>query len=142
MKNKKPTSQKIETISCFRNSDGFITESEVIAKRRQKVLNKFALKDWRIAAGKEKESFMCGDWLKSHELKKAERTPSQIKRDIILDLQDREDRENTCLDCNGRGDHDECGYQGHYKVGCSTCDGTGFTREYRESKPDRRFLRK
>lgn len=127
---------KVENVVCFKNSDGFITESDVIAKRRQRVLNK-------KGKGKYAEEVLFGGhWLYTSDLKKASRTPEQIKIDKQKDALRILDNENKCRSCDGRGTHTEDDYCGRYDVGCSTCSGTGFTIEYRKDNPNRIFSRR
>lgn len=127
---------KVETVTCFKNSDGFVTESEVIAKRRQRVLNN------KDKPKYSNDTLLGGYWFYKSDLKKASRTPKQIKADKETEALRLLDNKNKCNTCHGTGTQTESDYCGSYQVGCSDCSGTGYTKKYRDANPDRTFYRR
>lgn len=116
-------------ITAWKNSDGYITESEVIYKRRQKILDKYA----RLNEKKRVEGIFeqGGSWWLKTELKKAERTSAQIKQDKEAELfrQWRDNKKHQCKKCDGKGTYvwTDSGYgtDRDYTETCEDCCGTG-----------------
>ena len=132
MKTNKTKSGEIVAYKC---SDGYITESKTIYKRREKVLKK--IKEYYSLSDKERENSGMSWWFLSYELKKAERNSEEIKDDeqqrrlFIW----RRKNENRCKSCKGSGKYywtDCSNAQSDHESECDSCEGSGLNEKARK----------
>src|SRR5665213_4420395 len=107
-------------VQVYENADGFLTKDKKQYQMREKILKRRSKKGILEI---NSDYFELRYWTKTKE----ERAYQDAKNALI-----EQDRKNRCKDCGGSGDHDEHTCFGTGKVGCSTCNGTGLTRAYRE----------